>query len=118
MGVNLCAEWCFFFQAEDGIRDIGVTGVQTCALPISTMLRMLDGGIDGMFVLGQNPAVGTMHSGLMRRALAQLKWLVVRDLADIETSRFCKDSPEGRSGELRQQSSEERRVGKECRSRW
>src|SRR5438445_13772233 len=27
---------CFFFQAEDGIRDIGVTGVQTCALPIST----------------------------------------------------------------------------------
>ena len=25
----------FFFQAEDGIRDIGVTGVQTCALPIS-----------------------------------------------------------------------------------
>ena len=27
-------EVCFFFQAEDGIRDIGVTGVQTCALPI------------------------------------------------------------------------------------
>src|ERR1035437_3044391 len=27
--------WFFFFQAEDGIRDIGVTGVQTCALPIS-----------------------------------------------------------------------------------
>src|SRR3712207_7710761 len=27
-------EYCFFFQAEDGIRDIGVTGVQTCALPI------------------------------------------------------------------------------------
>src|SRR3712207_7550677 len=26
--------WFFFFQAEDGIRDIGVTGVQTCALPI------------------------------------------------------------------------------------
>src|SRR3712207_8456705 len=26
--------FCFFFQAEDGIRDIGVTGVQTCALPI------------------------------------------------------------------------------------
>src|ERR1035437_10439626 len=29
---SLC--FCFFFQAEDGIRDIGVTGVQTCALPI------------------------------------------------------------------------------------
>src|SRR3712207_2080003 len=30
----------FFFQAEDGIRDIGVTGVQTCALPISTCPRL------------------------------------------------------------------------------
>src|ERR687890_2016490 len=29
----------FFFQAEDGIRDIGVTGVQTCALPICTILQ-------------------------------------------------------------------------------
>jgi len=26
--------YCFFFQAEDGIRDVAVTGVQTCALPI------------------------------------------------------------------------------------
>src|SRR2546422_5876401 len=31
----------FFFQAEDGIRDVAVTGVQTCALPISPMLRPL-----------------------------------------------------------------------------
>src|SRR3712207_5392539 len=30
-----------FFQAEDGIRDIGVTGVQTCALPISRLARPL-----------------------------------------------------------------------------
>src|SRR6476620_12139663 len=30
----------FFFQAEDGIRDIGVTGVQTCALPICMSARM------------------------------------------------------------------------------
>src|SRR3712207_8678300 len=30
----------FFFQAEDGIRDIGVTGVQTCALPISLLLAL------------------------------------------------------------------------------
>src|SRR5713226_5348214 len=27
--------WVFFFQAEDGIRDVRVTGVQTCALPIA-----------------------------------------------------------------------------------
>src|SRR3712207_4252371 len=31
---TLLRHGCFFFQAEDGIRDIGVTGVQTCALPI------------------------------------------------------------------------------------
>src|SRR3712207_6897449 len=32
----------FFFQAEDGIRDIGVTGVQTCALPICPAARRSD----------------------------------------------------------------------------
>src|SRR5882762_6090840 len=37
---------CFFFQAEDGIRDSSVTGVQTCALPIS-----FDGGVSDVFVL-------------------------------------------------------------------
>src|SRR5690606_40351473 len=31
-----CSGWSFFFQAEDGIRDFHVTGVQTCALPISS----------------------------------------------------------------------------------
>src|SRR3712207_1559238 len=34
----MCLTYFFFFQAEDGIRDIGVTGVQTCALPIFMML--------------------------------------------------------------------------------
>src|SRR3712207_8153691 len=36
---NAVAYSFVFFQAEDGIRDIGVTGVQTCALPISELLR-------------------------------------------------------------------------------
>src|SRR2546430_2059589 len=36
--------WIFFFQAEDGIRDLTVTGVQTCALPISVRQHLLDGG--------------------------------------------------------------------------
>ena len=45
-----------------------------------TMLRALDGGLDGLFVMGQNPAVGSQHAGLQRRALSRLKWLVVRDL--------------------------------------
>jgi formate dehydrogenase major subunit len=67
----------------------------------STSMRMLDGGVDGFFVMGQNPAVGSAHSGLQRRALAKLKWMVVRDLAEIETATFWRDSPEVRSGELR-----------------
>ena len=66
-----------------------------------TMLRALDGGLDGLFCMGQNPAVGSQNSGLMRRALAQLKWLVVRDFAEVETATFWRDSPEVRSGELR-----------------
>jgi formate dehydrogenase major subunit len=65
-----------------------------------TMLRAIDGGLDGMFVMGQNPAVGSIHAGLQRRALAKMKWLVVRDLADLETAHFWRDSPEIRSGEL------------------
>src|SRR3712207_5286584 len=38
--VHICR--VFFFQAEDGIRDIGVTGVQTCALPIWEGLLLVD----------------------------------------------------------------------------
>ena len=64
-----------------------------------TMLRAIDGGLDGLLVMGQNPAVGSIHSGLQRRALASMKWLVVRDLADLETAHFWRDSPEIRSGE-------------------
>jgi formate dehydrogenase major subunit len=66
-----------------------------------TMLRAYDGGLEGLFVMGQNPAVGSQHSGLQRRALAHLKWLVVRDLAEIESATFWKDAPEVKSGELR-----------------
>src|SRR5690554_7153708 len=35
LSCSVHCRWCFFFQAEDGIRDADVTGVQTCALPIS-----------------------------------------------------------------------------------
>ena len=68
-----------------------------------TMLRALDGGLDGLLCMGQNPAVGSQNGGLMRRALAQTKWLVVRDLAETETASFWRDCPEVRSGELRTQ---------------
>ena len=65
-----------------------------------TMLRAFDGGLEGLFVMGQNPAVGSQHGGLQRRALAHLKWLVVRELGEIETATFWRDSPEVRDGEL------------------
>src|SRR3989441_8804316 len=67
----------FFFQAEDGIRDKLVTGVQTCALPILTMIRR---------AVEQRPDDGYI--------VDSLGWAYYR---------------------IR---SEERRVGKECRSRW
>src|SRR4051812_23156721 len=66
-----------------------------------TMIRALDGGLDGLFCMGQNPAIGSQNSGLMRRALAHLKWLVVRDFAEVESATFWRDAPEVRSGELR-----------------
>src|SRR3712207_3035676 len=49
-----------FFQAEDGIRDIGVTGVQTCALPISALL---EAWLSGLLPAGADPRV-TLHSGI------------------------------------------------------
>src|SRR2546425_2423626 len=67
----------FFFQAEDGIRDKLVTGVQTCALPICQ----------------RGPVTG--HPDLRHQRHRQ-----------CEVHRECADR------------SEERRVGKECRSRW
>jgi formate dehydrogenase major subunit len=51
--------------------------------------------------MGQNPAVGSMNAGLQRRALAKLKWVVVRELAETESATFWRDSPEVSSGELR-----------------
>src|SRR5687768_17942696 len=77
MIVGLCF---FFFQAEDGIRDVAVTGVQTCALPISA---------DG-------------------RAAVELAQAHRPDVVLLDIMMPVMDG-------LR---SEERRVGKECRSRW
>src|SRR3712207_9409008 len=92
----------FFFQAEDGIRDIGVTGVQTCALPIWTVKLKADGLADSY--------VYVLHS-----RLSQVMSDAVHDglLARNPCSR--RTSP-GVGGQ-RPYRSEERRVGKECRSR-
>ena len=66
-----------------------------------TVMDMLDDKIDGYFLLGQNPAVGSAHGKMQRLGLAHLKWLVVRDLNMIESATFWKDSPEIETGELR-----------------
>jgi formate dehydrogenase major subunit len=63
-------------------------------------LDMRDGKVDGLFVMGQNPAVGAANGRLERAALSQLKWLVVRDLVETETASFWLDSPEVHDGEL------------------
>src|SRR3712207_8951296 len=89
----------FFFQAEDGIRDIGVTGVQTCALPIckTTLIRALVGDAAlaaGKLSTGHNVKVGYLSQH-------------AEELGD-----------RGTVLEACQRRSEERRVGKECRSRW
>ncbi len=67
----------------------------------SFFTEMMDGKLEGLFVMGQNPAVGAQHARLERKALSRLKWLVVRDLVEIETASFWYDSPEVRRGELR-----------------
>ena len=63
--------------------------------------------IFGYFLLGQNPAVGSAHGKLQRLGMANLDWLVVRDLAMIESATFWKDSPEIETGEI---------VPEECRT--
>jgi formate dehydrogenase major subunit len=65
------------------------------------MLRALDGGLRGMFCVGQNPTVGSANSKLIRLALGKLDWLVVRDFQPTETALFWRDSPEHETGEVR-----------------
>src|SRR3712207_7904968 len=91
----------FFFQAEDGIRDIGVTGVQTCALPIWSTSRSCGRTwrrADDERRRAPRPGAGAgLVPGLgVPHAVPALLG----------------------AGDRVQDRSEERRVGKECRSRW
>ena len=65
-----------------------------------TVMDMLDDKIDGYFLYGQNPAVGSAHAKMQRLGLSHLKWLVVRDLNMIESATFFKTAPEIDTGEL------------------
>jgi formate dehydrogenase major subunit len=62
---------------------------------------MADGKMEGMFMMGQNPAVAAANSRFQRTSLAKLKWLVVRDMVEIEGATFWYDSPEIERGELK-----------------
>src|SRR5258708_29145794 len=98
--MTLCIFFFFFFQAEDGIRDDLVTGVQTCALPISYYEPVHD-----MF----DP-----HLASERNIASH-----IRELAHNKTCRAASEHPLERLSPLWSGNrSEERRVGKECRSRW
>ncbi len=67
----------------------------------ATVERQLTQGGGGYFLVGENPAVGTANGRMQRFGLANLDWLVVRDLAMIESATFWKDGPEIETGELR-----------------
>src|SRR5256885_5534245 len=89
----------FFFQAEDGIRDYKVTGVQTCALPIYG-----DGG-------ERRPRQRSdVHGDTADRRGGP------RD--DAEPDAAARGTDDRSRAPARRERSEERRVGKECRSRW
>jgi formate dehydrogenase major subunit len=65
-----------------------------------TVMDMVDGKVFGYFLLGENPAGGSAHGRLQRLGMASLDWLVVRDLAMIESATFWKDGPEVETGEI------------------
>src|SRR2546421_5889877 len=76
--------WCllvfFFFQAEDGIRDLIVTGVQTCALPIYAqdgLFTLIERGLSGGAPLERIGLIGAISRALA----ADDQWNVVRDVA-------------------------------------
>jgi formate dehydrogenase major subunit len=66
-----------------------------------TVRDMLEDKVEGYFILGQNPAVGSANGRMQRFGMSHLKWLVVRDLNLIESATWWKDGPEIASGELR-----------------
>jgi formate dehydrogenase major subunit len=65
------------------------------------LYEMLDARVEGLFLMGQNPAVGAPNSRLQRKALSKLKWLAVRDMVEIESANFWRESPEIERGELK-----------------
>jgi formate dehydrogenase major subunit len=66
-----------------------------------TVLAQLDGTCKGYFLFGQNPAVGSANARMQRLGMANLDWLVVRDMVMIESATWWNDGPEVQTGEIR-----------------
>ncbi len=66
-----------------------------------TVVAQLDGTCQGYFLMGENPAVGSANGRMQRLGLANLDWLVVRDLALIESATFWQNAPEIETQEMR-----------------
>ena len=65
------------------------------------MLAIRDGTIRGLLLIGQNPVVGGHNTHMIREALPNLEWMVVREIFENETATYWYDSPEAQRGELR-----------------
>jgi formate dehydrogenase major subunit len=65
------------------------------------LYEMADGKVEGMFLIGQNSAVGAPNSRFQRKSMAKLKWFVIRDMVETEPARFWRDSAEIERGELK-----------------
>jgi len=66
-----------------------------------TAMAQIEGRCKGFFLFGQNPAVGSANARVQRQGMANLDWLVVRDLVLIESATWWKNGPEIETGELR-----------------
>src|SRR5699024_11537185 len=98
-----------FFQAEDGIRDRNVTGVQTCALPISDLDSVLS---DDNVQIYFDAQITHAREAAVRSAIAAGKHIYV-EKPTAETFDAALEL-----AKLAQDRSEERRVGEEGRGRW
>ena len=67
----------------------------------TTVMNQIQGKTGGYFLVGENPAVGSANAKLHRLGMANLDWLVVRDLQMIESATFWQNGPEIETGELR-----------------
>ncbi len=68
-------------------------------LPMTLAIR--DGTIRGLLLIGQNPVIGGHNSRMIRKALPNLEWMVVRDMFETETASWWYKSPEVGKGEVR-----------------